>query len=389
MKKSLVKNLKGLNVAIVAHIFATGPALELEQFLKDKVSGLVFIGHPFTYRKEVNSFIRIYLKGKIVGQSKAWPLRLPGVLMYIKDALLTFFWILSFPKKIDLYVGSDGFSSYLGILLKRLGKVENVVLYTIDFMPKRFESVFLNWLYHFFDKQCLKKCKVIWNLSDKMAEGREDYMKAERSEFAPQITVPLGIWDKRIPKLEFAKKKRYLVVFMGHILKKQGLDIVIDAFPKILKKIPQANLLIIGTGDYENTLKKKVKKLKLEKSVNFVGYIESHEEVEKMLSESILAVATYKPDPDSFTYFADPGKIKNYLSAGLPVILTRVPPIATDIERKKCAVIVEYNSDDFSKKTTRILSDPAMLKKYGKNATIYAKNFDWETVFSEALSKTL
>jgi glycosyltransferase involved in cell wall biosynthesis len=222
-----------------------------------------------------------------------------------------------------------------------------------------------------------------------MAEGREEYMRVKRDEFVPQITVPLGIWDKRIPKPKLNQRNRYQIVFMGHILEKQGLDIVIEALPKILRKIPKAQLLIIGTGEYENILKAKVKKLKLEKSVIFAGFVESHKEVERKLSESILAVATYKPDPDSFTYFADPGKIKNYLSAGLPVILTRVPPIAGEIEKKKCAVITNYNSDDFSKIAIKFLSSARILKQYSKNAIEYAKNFDWENVFSKGLEKTL
>lgn len=389
MKKSLEGSLKNLNVAIVTHIFATGPALDLEEYLKSKVSSLVFIGHPFVYKKEVNSFRRIYSKGKLISEIKAPPARLPGILMYIKDALITFWWILRYSKKIDLYIGSDGFSSYLGLILKKIGKVKKVLLYTIDFMPKRFGSAILNWLYHYFDKQCLKYCTAVWNLSDKMAQGREEYMKVKRDKFVPQITVPLGIWDKRIKKPEFSQRNRYQMVFMGHILEKQGLDIVLDAMPKILKKVSKAHLLIIGTGIYENSLKSKVNKLKLTKNVSFAGFVESHEEVERMLSESILAVATYKPDPDSFTYFADPGKIKNYLSAGLPVILTRVPPIAWEIEKKKCAVITEYNSDDFSKIASQFLLSPKTLQIYSKNAVKYAKNFDWNNVFTKGLEKTL
>lgn len=389
MKKNLEKKLKGLNVAIVAHIFATGPALELEEFLKTRVAGLIFIGHPFSYRKEINSFQRIYSKGKLVKQVKFPPVRFPGILMYAKDSILTWWWLLKFPKRIDLYIGSDGFSAFLGVLLKKIGKVKSVVLYTIDFMPKRFNGIFLNWLYHFFDEQSLKNCKVIWNLSDRMAQGREEYMKVKRELFAPQITVPLGIWDRRIPKPMFAKRNRYQIIFMGHILEKQGLDIVIDAFPKILKRIPKVKLLIIGTGEYENILKTKVKKLKLEDKIIFEGYIEDHREVEKKLSESILAVATYKPVPDSFTYFADPGKIKNYLSAGLPVILTGVPPIAEDIEKRKCAFITDYNADDFSRIAIKCLSRASLLKEYSRNAIRYASNFDWETVFSRGLSKTL
>jgi glycosyltransferase involved in cell wall biosynthesis len=214
-------------------------------------------------------------------------------------------------------------------------------------------------------------------------------MKVKKRTFVPQLTVPLGIWEKRIPKVPFEKRNRYRMVFMGHILKKQGLDIVIDSFPAILKKLPKTELLIVGTGDYESSLKMQVKKLKLERNVTFAGYIENHEDVEKMLSQSMVAVATYKPDPESFTYFADPGKIKNYLAAGLPVILTDVPPIAREIELKKCAVITGYNDREFTSSAIELLARPRKLRQYSKNALKYAKNFDWENIFPGALEKTL
>ena len=389
MKNSFEKKLKRMNVAIVAHIFASGPALDLEKYLSDKTASLIFIGHPFSYRKEVSSFKRVYKKGKVINSFKAPEIKLPGILMYFKDAFLTFWWVLGYTGKINLYVGSDGFVAFLGLVLKKLGKVENVVLYTIDFMPTRFANSVLNWLYHYFDEQCLKHCKVVWNLSEKMADGREDYMKVDRSKFVPQLTVPLGIWEKRVPKLSFEKKDRYRIIFMGHILKKQGIDIVLDALPAILKKLPKTKLLIIGTGEYESNIKSKVKKLKIEKNVEFAGYIEKHEDVEKMLSEGMIAVATYKPDPESFTYFADPGKIKNYLAAGLPVLLTDVPPIAKEIEKKRCAFIVEYDSKIFAEKVSEVLSSQPIIREYSNNAVKYAKNFDWETIFPKALEKTI
>ena len=58
MKMNLGKKLSKLNIAIVSHIFATGPALDLEEFLKKRTKSLLFIGHPFPYKKEINSFFR-------------------------------------------------------------------------------------------------------------------------------------------------------------------------------------------------------------------------------------------------------------------------------------------------------------------------------------------
>ena len=45
---------------------------------------------------------------------------------------------------------------------------------------------------------------------------------------------------------------------------------------------------------------------------------------------SSVALAPYAPDPDSFTRFADPSKLKSYAAAGLPMSAaantSRVPP---------------------------------------------------------------
>lgn len=396
MKKKLNNQLKSLNVAIVTHVFVSGPALDLEQYLKGKVASLLLIGHPLFFKKrneinakEIVSYYKIYKKGNLqkVHQGINW--QLPDLFLYLKDAFYTFWWVLIFPKKIDLYIGSDNFSAFIGIILKRLGKVEDVVLYTIDYLPQRFSNPLLNALYHFFDRQCLKYCKIIWNVSDKISLAREEVAGLNRDDYAEQITVPLGIWYKRIPKLSINDKSKYQLVFLGHLLEKQGLDLVIDSLTKISTKIPEIKLLVIGTGSYEKHLKAKVHKKRLEKYVQFTGYIEDHMEIESLLAKSTLAVAMYKPDPSSFTYNADPGKIKNYLSAGLPVILTDVPPIAKDLESKKCGMISAYQVNDFANKVIDLLFHKNKLKQYSLNATLYAKKFDWDVIYNIALGKTI
>lgn len=389
MRQSLRKKLRKLNFVIVTHVFVTGPALDLEEYLHDKVASLMFIGHPFLSRKGRKSFFRIYKKGNLVKKHESFNFHLPELLIYLKNAFYTFFWILSQNKHFDYYIGSDNFDAFLGLILQRIGKVDNVILYTIDYVRNRFSNVFLNRIYHFFDKQCLENCKVVWNLSDKMAEAREEFDNLKRKDFVPQLIVPVGIWHDRIPKIPYDKRKKYKLVFVGHLLEKQGLDVVINSLPDLIKVIPKLHLLIIGTGTYEKHLKDLVKRKKLGKSVSFSGYVENHTDVERMLAESSLAIAMYKPDPESFTYFADPGKIKNYLSAGLPVILTAVPPIAKELVQKQSALISEYNEEDFVKKVLTLLKNPKGLQSYSENAVNFAKQFDWNLIFEKALSQSV
>ncbi|MBI2268220.1 MAG: glycosyltransferase [Candidatus Blackburnbacteria bacterium] len=387
-KTALQDKLSSMNVVIASHVFASGPSLDLEEYLKDKVRYLLYIGHPFAERTDVRSFCREYRKGTLVRKHEAYPVRLSSFFVYFKEAFYTMFWLLFTREKIDLYIGSDNYMAYLGLLAKKTGRVRKVVLYTIDFVPKRFKNPALNWLYHFFDRECLNKCDMVWNVSSAITQAREEYYRGLR-RCAKQIVVPLGIWHDRISKLPFTKRSENKIIFLGHLLEKQGLSLVIEALPLIARKLPSLKLVIIGTGPFERHLKLLVAKLRVGRRVEFRGYVENHRDVEEELSDSTIAVAMYKPDPESFTYFADPAKIKNYLSAGLPVILTDVPPIAEEIAQKRCALIAKYDVYDFADKVDALLTDRRMLSEYSKNAIKFAEQFDWDKVFTEALEKTL
>lgn len=388
MKNNLVKILKKSRIILVAHIYATGPALELEEFLKLNVRSLLFIGHPFSFKKDNQSFLNYYKNGHKVISFKSFPLTLPDFTLFVKEALLTIYWTIKFAYKSDLFIGSDNFSAYIGLLLKRFGVVKKVILYTIDYVPVRFKNPFLNWLYHYFDRQCLEKCSIVWNVSDQITKAREKYKVVLERKSAAQIIVPLGVWYDRIPKLNYSQKQKNTLVFMGHLLDKQGLQIVIEALKDISVKIPDIKLVVVGTGPFEKDLKKIAKINKVDKYVEFNGYIESHEEVERILSKATLGLATYKPDPKSFTYFADPGKIKNYLAAGLPVVVTDVPQIARVIDKQKCGILTEYNHDAIVDSVIGLLLNRNKLIEYSNNARKFAKNYDWNKVFSDALTKS-
>lgn len=389
MNGKLEKILKKSKIIIVAHIYATGPALELEEFLKSKVENLLFIGHPFFFTKDNRSFLNFYNEGEKTRNLKSFQLTLPEILIFVKEALLTIYWTVKFANKSDLFIGSDNFCAYIGLILKKFGIVKNVILYTIDYVPVRFRNPLLNWLYHYFDRQCLEKCLIVWNVSDQITKAREKYKAVIQGKSAAQITVPLGVWYDRIPKLTYSQKQKNTIVFMGHLLDKQGLQVVIEALEKISKKIPDITLIIVGTGPFEKNLKRIVRLNKVEKHVKFMGYVESHEEVEKILCKATLGLATYKPDPASFTYFSDPGKIKNYLAAGLPVIVTDVPQIARVINKRKCGILTEYNRDVVAENIISLLLNRDKLIKYSDNARKFARNYDWNKVFSGALIKSL
>ena len=224
-----------------------------------------------------------------------------------------------------------------------------------------------------------------------MAEGREKYKCLKKELYNKQRVVPVGVWYDRVPRKDFSEIEKQTLVFMGHILEKQGIQCVLDAVPQIIKEIPKFKFLVIGDGIYLQTLKQKTKDLDIEKYVNFAGFIKNHQKIEKILSKCAISIAMYKQGnlKTNFTYFADPAKLKNYLAAGLPVLLTNVPYNAKEIEKNKCGIIIDYNKDKIAKAVINLIKDEKTLKEYRQNAIEYVKQFDWNLIFSKNLKRVL
>jgi glycosyltransferase involved in cell wall biosynthesis len=384
--------LENKKIIIATHVYATGPAQDLREFLlAKKVEKLLFIGHPlFWDEKLFGSGYEVYEKGVLREERYRKIKKNFALLLYSIDIWLNIFWVWKKMPKSDLYVGCDNINAFSGIVLRFFGKTKKVVYYVIDYNPTRFDIKILNYFYHKLDQFCVRYADETWNLSPRMAEARREYFGFSGGN---QKTVPIGIWFSRFPRLDFSQIEKHTLVFMGHILEKQGVQYVIKAVPAIIKEIPDFKFLVIGGGEYLEKLKEYAKKLGVEKNITFTGYIEKHSEVEKMLSECSCAVAMYdKLDSNgalSFTYFADPGKIKAYLAGGLPILLSDVPHNAQEIEKRRCGYVISQDKEEIAEKIIALLKDEKTLREYRKNAIAYAEEFDWERIFGENLTRII
>ena len=62
------------------------------------------------------------------------------------------------------------------------------------------------------------------------------------------------------------------LVAAGRICRQKGLDVLIDAMPAVLRRFPDARLVILGEGPLEAELKEQAQNLGLEEKVVFLGF---------------------------------------------------------------------------------------------------------------------
>lgn len=111
----------------------------------------------------------------------------------------------------------------------------------------------------------------------------------------------------------------FVTTYMGSLFSFSGLLQVVSDFSKLSEASDR--LLIIGGGEIENELRKKVKELNLESRVIFTGVI-SYDELPEYLSISDALINPF--ESTLVTNLALPHKVLQYLAIGIPTISTKL-----------------------------------------------------------------
>lgn len=385
-----MKFLNNLNIIIITHTINFGAPHALRDFLKYRAKSLLFIGLPFHYSKDIRSSIEFYEHQSIAYEKKIFSLRLSEYLSYIKDFVISIIIPLKFKRRFDLFIGADCLLALAGILLRTFGFVNKVVFYTIDLSPCRFKNSFLNKLYIFIDKFASENSDIIWNLSEPMVEERlkRGYFRKNNPY---QLIVPIGVYLEKTFNVDKHLYKK--LVYMGGLSESFGVDLIVRSLPLVKKEVPNFKLIIIGGSlssiDLEYELKKFVYDNGLKENVEFKGYISDRNEIDKILGECSIGLAPYKPDKGSYKNYCDPTKAKDYMSKGLPVIITDVPAFSKEINDLNAGIVIKYDEKELAEAIISFLTDKSLYTRCRENAIKLIVRYKWDDIFERTLSKSI
>jgi glycosyltransferase involved in cell wall biosynthesis len=367
--------------AIVANGFADGPAEALRDYLVARDADVLTIFHPLTPEHGKKHVIARYAGGRRLDErSIVLPLRPP--LSFALDPIVPLL-----PPHVDTWFGFNPLACARGLVARRLGRARSVVLWSVDFVPDRFgASTIPTRIYDRLDRLCCTRADARVELSEAARDARNlRHTLAEAT--APTYVVPMGAWLERAPKTPSNGFVGRRVVFLGHLVPRQGLDVLLDALAIVKNRGGDVRADVIGTGPLEQQLRRRSAGLGLDDTVRFHGFVSDHRDVEDLLAEAAIAVAPYRPGADTFTAYADPGKLKAYLAAGLPVLLTDVPPNAQALARDAGAELVPYDAEAIAAAIMSGLSSSERWQERRAAALAYVSRFDWEVLLGGLLEK--
>lgn len=207
---------------------------------------------------------------------------------------------------------------------------------------------------------------------------------------AAHVTViPNGVDLKKfsINNLQFTKKdrKEKIIITVSRLVEKNGVGDLIEAFYTLdtKYKILDTRLLIVGDGPLRESLKLKVKSLKLENKVDFVGNI-IPDEIPKYLKHADVFVRPSLSEGLGTAFL-------EAMAAGVPIIGTPIGGIpdflkdpSTYSEQATGLFCQAGNPENIALKIKMLLFDESLREKLAANGRkLVEEKYDWNKIAEE------
>jgi glycosyltransferase involved in cell wall biosynthesis len=166
------------------------------------------------------------------------------------------------------------------------------------------------------------------------------------------------------------------IVHFGRVRKYKAIDVVIKAFARIRKKLPNAKLVIIGDGPELTNLKSVSARLELDDAIEFTGRIETDKMVETLNRSHLFMNASPKEGWGLTVVEAN--------ACGVPVVGSDRPGLRDSILHKKTGFLVEYGDvEGFAARALELLTDGELWERMSRAGLEWARSMTWERTGQE------
>ena len=289
--------------------------------------------------------------------------------------------------QFDIIHERFGLYSYGGILASKILHIPHIAevngpnieekrLFTKDLAPvQKFTARMIR-------KFCLRKTDHIVSVSNNLkAFLLDNYVVNQGNKItvlpnAADVVAFDKQFDVRGIKLSLGLEDKFVIAYTGTLQVWYAIEDLVSAFPLVIEKVPNAFLLIAGEGQAREKLEKLSKELKITDKVRFTGYI-NHSKIPEILSIADVVVAPFKEL--GMTFFGSAIKIFEYLSAGKPVVASKIGQIEEVLQDQHTALLVTPGrAEELGNAIIRLARDEQLRSYLAKNAKIEAHKYSWD-----------
>ncbi|MBP7863078.1 glycosyltransferase family 4 protein [bacterium] len=180
--------------------------------------------------------------------------------------------------------------------------------------------------------------------------------------------------EKRAFRQSFAGESQKIVLYVGRLVNEKGVQVLIDAAPKVIQQYPETQFLIVGTGYFMETLKAQADYLGVTQNVRFLGYVADSDLLKLYQITDVVAIPSlYEP----FGIVALEG-----MAAGTPVVVSDVGGLRDFVEHMQNGITTYAgNSDSLAWGILQVLRDPGLAHHLNQTATKAVEEvYNWKMI---------
>lgn len=199
------------------------------------------------------------------------------------------------------------------------------------------------------------------------------------SDSSRQAIVALGLGQGGTyvvpPGIEFArfargvKSRMPTVLYLGRLQRYKSVDVLLHAFRIVLAYVPDARLVIAGSGEDEDRLRSIALQLRLTRRVVFTG------RVDEARKTSLLQRAWVAVNPSFIEGWGITTIEAN--ACGTPVVAADVPGLRDSVRHDYSGLLVPHgDSMALARMIQRVLQDQVLRQRLSNGALVWASQFD-------------
>ncbi len=254
-----------------------------------------------------------------------------------------------------------------------------VILDVHDIVPELFASKF-----GASDRSLLVRAlRVVEKLSAAFAShvilANDLWLEKYTARSAPpqKCSVFINHVDERTfyPRPRRHSDRRPVIMFPGGLQWHQGLDIAINAFAKLRRRLPQAEFHIYGDGKMKPSLMSLAQELGLNGSVRFFNPLRL-QEIADVMAEADLGVVPKRAD--SFGNEAYSTKIMEFMSLGVPMVVSSTKIDRYYFDDSVVQFFESGNADALAEAMFNVLSNEERRRSLVARASEYVSRNSWQ-----------
>lgn len=145
-----------------------------------------------------------------------------------------------------------------------------------------------------------------------------------------------------------------VVLFLGRIHPRKGLDLLVEAFRHVRAEVPEARLVIVGPENdgYGAGLRGKVAQAGLAEAIHFCGPLNQTEVIQAYVDADIFALPSYT---ENFGM-----TVVEAMATGLPVVISDQVNISDQILADRAGLVTRCDATEVAQALLKLLAEPAL-----------------------------